>query len=261
MQSSSPKVKVSIAPNHLSTGTKEAMWQVYHKFYHYDQAQFMERIKTNNYYSFYTINERIVGFTGLRINQTELNGKKQLLIYFGQTVIDPAFRGQALIPRTAFKLCLKFWRKLLISDLYFWADALTYKAYLVFAKTVPQMYPTWKRNTPKDIKSIVDHLGQTYYCNNYCVQTGTVSKDKVLVNDTTMKVPAKYREDKDICFYLQANPKYIDGYGLLTITHMDRKNIGSLIQKCLKKMFQREPQQQEQEMPKEIVLRSTSEMS
>jgi hypothetical protein len=255
MQTNSPKVKVNIASNQLSPETKEAMWQVYHQFYHYDKAQFMERVKTNNYYSFYTIGDRIVGFTGLRINETELNGRKQLLIYFGQTVIDPVYRGQALLPRTAVKLCRKFWRKLLVSDLYFWADALTYKAYLVFAKTVPEMYPSWKQTTPPHVKSIIDHLGQAHYRDNYCNQTGTVVKDKVLVNDTTMKIPAKYQEDQDIRFFMQANPRYVEGHGLITIVRMHGKNIGSLLLKCIQKTLkQKEAGQVSRQQ--EVVLRS-----
>lgn len=253
MQSANPKIVVDIVPTPLSTETREAMWALYHRFYHYDKVQFMQRINTNNYYSFYTTAGRVVGFTGLRINRTSLEGKKQFLIYFGQTVIDPAFRGQALIPRTAVKLCLKFWRSLLVSDLYFWADALTYKAYLVFAKTVPVMYPSWKCPTPVHIKSIIDHLGSIHYKANYCEASGTVIKESILVNDTTTHIPTKYRQDADIRFFTEANPRYVDGHGLLTITQMTRKNILALVYKCVKKALPAKKGNQ-QVLPQETVI-------
>lgn len=231
------KVKVNIVSNNLPEEIKEQMWEVYRQYYHYTKATFMQRIKKNNFYSFYTANGKIVGFTGLRINRAKVEGKRQLLIYFGQTVVHADYRGKSLIPVTGAKLCLKYWKEMLFSDVYFWADALTYKAYLVFAKTVEEIYPSRKRFMPTMIKAIVDHLGMLHYGNNYCIKTGTVHKQKVLVNDTTMRIPQKYKTDEDIRFYVQANPLFEQGHGLLTITPMNLTNIGQLFTRYIQKIF------------------------
>ncbi len=138
------KIDVNIIANNLSQDTKEQMWQVYKRYYHYTKSDFMERVAKNNYYSFYTVGKKIVGFTGLRINRSKVYGQSQFLVYFGQTVVHEDYRGQSLIPVTGAKLCMKFWKEILYSKVYFWADALTHKAYLGFAYTVKAMYPSRK---------------------------------------------------------------------------------------------------------------------
>lgn len=230
------KIKVNIVSNQLTEVVKEQMWQLYKKYYHYSRVSFMERIEKNNYYSFYTQNDQIIGFTGLRINHAKVYGRKQFLIYFGQTVVHEDYRGKSLIPTTGAKLCMKFWKAFLFSDVYCWADSLTYKAYLVFAKTVAEMYPTYKQKMPAKIKTIIDHIGELHYGDDFCPSTGTIRKDRVLVNDTTMQIPAKYTFDRDIQYFLQVNPKYKKGHGILTICPLDRKNVFMLLKRYMNKV-------------------------
>ncbi|MEO1261080.1 MAG: hypothetical protein AAFZ15_19925 [Bacteroidota bacterium] len=232
-----PKIKVTITTNELSTAIKEEMWELYRHYYFYDKAYFMQRTKSNTHFSFYRANGRLIGFTGLRINRTNVNGKRQFLVYFGQTVVHHDFRGKSLIPVTGAKLCMKFWKDLLCSNVYFWADALTYKAYLVFAKTVDVMYPSCKAAMPAQVKAIVDHLGKLHYPDAYCPATGTVYKEKMLVNDTNTQIPAKYQLDKDIRFYVHANPNFCKGHGLLTITPMNGSNVRQLLERYGQKML------------------------
>lgn len=231
------KIKVTITSNQFSDAIKEQMWEVYQKYYHYTKSDFLARIEKNNFYSFYKKDNKIVGFTGLRIDKTKVQGRKQLLVYFGQTVVDEKYRGQSLIPVTGAKLCLKYWKEMLSADVYFWADALTYKAYLVFAKSVAEMYPSRKNSMPESMKQIIDHIGHLYYKQTYCPKTGTIQKDKILVNDSTMRIPLKYTADEDIRFYLKANPLFREGHGLLTITPMNRTNIGNLLNRYIQKIF------------------------
>lgn len=229
------KIKVNIVENILSDTVKEEMWQLYQPYYHYSRAYFMQRIHKNDYYSFYKVDGKLVGFTGLRVSRTKIEGEKQLLIYFGQTVIHSDYRGKSLIPVTGLKLCMKFWRELLQRKLYFWADALTYKAYLVFAKSVDEMYPSIRYPMKSLVKNLIDFIGHTYYQGTYSIQTGTVQKDTVWVNDSTTQIPLKYQADRDIKFYQQANPLYMEGHGLITVAPMTRKNIWLLLYRSIRK--------------------------
>jgi hypothetical protein len=229
------KIQVTITTNELNEATKEEMWQVYHQYYHYSREYFMQRIHRNNYFSFYRVDGRIVGFTGLRINRTEVYDKECLLIYFGQTIISKHHRGNALIPRTAVKLFLKYWKDLVRGRIYVWADALTYKAYLVFAKTLKEFYPTYKSAMPVHVKALINFVGDEYYGETFCLNTGTVRKDTVFVNDPTTLINARQEKDKDVLFYAQSNPNYIKGHGLITLAPMTGKNYLYLILKCIRK--------------------------
>lgn len=229
------KIEVSITSNEIAMTKKEEMWNIYRKYYTYTKESFLARIDRNNYYSFYTANGKIVGFTGLRIHRANIDGKSNLLIYFGQTVIDSEFRGKSLIPLTGAKLCMKYWKDLLFNKAYFWADSLTYKAYLVFAKTLAEYYPTYKYQTPNPIKAIFDNIGQTYYGNDYCPNSGTVKKDNIFVNDPTVKVTRKYQLDADISFFVNANPMHQQGHGLITLAPINSRNILLIMKRYIRK--------------------------
>ena len=231
------KIKVSITTNELTEQVKNDMWVVYQQYYNYDRPYFMSRIDSNNYFSFYLVEGRIIGFTGLRINRTEVEGRECLLIYFGQTVIDKQYRGYALIPRTAAKLLLKYWKDLLQGRIYVWADALSYKAYMVFAKTIGEYYPSYKASTPKHVQALINFVGEEYYGENFCQQSGTVVKNTVFVNDASTIIDTQREKDKDVLFYAASNPNYIKGHGLITLAPMHSRNYLIMLVKCIRKLL------------------------
>ena len=232
------KIKVSIASNNLPASVKEEMWAIYRHYYHYTREEFFQRFQKNNFYSFYTLEGKIVGFTGLRIDR--IDGK--LLVYFGQTVIDESSRGNFLIPRTALRLFARYWKDMLLSKMYFWADNLTYKAYLVFAKNLEEFYPSYQEETPAPVNRLIDQIGEKYYPETFCPETKTVRKDAVLVNDINTVIAPKYLADPDIRFFTLANPRYDRGHGLITIGPMHLQNVVGVIKKSIAKKFKRKEQ-------------------
>lgn len=228
---------VIVAQQSLNPAQKEEMWQVYKSYYHYSKSYFMERTERNTHFSLYLQNGKIGGFTGLRINRMKLNGKRKFLIYFGQTVITYGLRGQSLIPTTGIKLIGKYWRELMTSDAWFWLDALSYKAYLVPAKSLRYFYPSAKEEMPKTAMELRDFVGEKYYQGNYCPQSGTVRKNTNVLNDATVRIYNQDLTDPDIAFFAQTNPKHVDGHGLLTFAPINRTNIGKLVQRSLLKQF------------------------
>ncbi|MEL6863470.1 MAG: hypothetical protein AAFP19_03580 [Bacteroidota bacterium] len=222
----------------LSEAHRAAMWRVYHQYYHYSQRAFMQRINNNNYFAMYHIKGELIGFSGLRINRVHVAGKSRLLIYFGQTIIEKAYRGQSIIPITGAKLCAKYFWELISGKVYFWADALSYKAYLVFAKTLEEYYPNYQSPNTEEINALIDHIGQQFYANSYCPKSQTVKKTKRLVNDATANIYPSDLKDEDIRFYLKANPACRQGHGLITIAPVNRKNIGRLIRRYWSKWWE-----------------------
>lgn len=236
-------VKVSIVKNELSPAMIDQMWSVYQKYYNYSQTYFLERLNKNNYFSLYQVGDEIVGFTGLRINRTKMNGKKRLLINFGQTIVEKAYRGKSLIPATGAKLCMLFPYELLFHKTYFWADCLTYKAYLVFAKTLEEYYPSYKYDPSEDVRDVIDYIGATHYADSYCPKTGTVNKESIVVNDVNTSIPEKYKEDQDINYYAQANSQFETGNGLITLGPVNFTNFSLLIKRFVKQSLGIHPKQ------------------
>ena len=231
------KTTVKIVTNQLSAATKEEMWSVYQDYYRYSKQSFMDRIGTNNYYVFYLHRQKLVGFTGLRINRISLNGKTRVMIYFGQAIIQPEFRGKSFWAITGVKVARKFWRDLWKSKVYFWADALSYKAYLVFAKTLLEYYPNREVQTPAITQELIHYLGNKHYPGSFCSLSGTVQKNLNLVKDRSASIPYWGVHDPDIQFYTKANPQHEAGHGLLTIAPVNRKNVAYLVKRYFYKIL------------------------
>ena len=232
-----PSIQVKIRNNRFTEAQKEAMWRIYTPYYCYAKEDFLERIPTNSHYAVFTCGEDIIGFSGLRIDRVNIAGSRRLLIYFGQVVIDEPFRGKSLMPIVAAKLCMKFWKDLLFSKLYFWADCLTYKAYLVFAKTIEECYPSRKYVMPAENREIIHFIGEKYYRDSYNYANGTVRKSRNLVSDPAAQIVLKHRQDEDIRFFTQANPLYAKGHGLITLAPMNYCNIRMLFGRYLQKFW------------------------
>lgn len=221
----------------LTLAQKAEMWAVYRGFYHYSEQYFMERIHRNTHFSLYLHGGKIVGFTGLRIDKTQVNDRRQLLLYFGQTVIGRAFRGQSLIQTTALLLVLKYWKAWLLSDVWFWYDALSYKAYLVSAHCAQEYYPSYRHPMTGMARQIRDFAGKTWYGDTYCPQSGTVAKPVNFLNDATVNIYPEDLDHPDVAFFAQANPKHAEGHGLLTLVPASKANLGVLIRRYWKRLW------------------------
>ena len=228
-------LQVVIRDNQLSQELKEKMWEVYQPYYSYTKEYFMKRVAKNNYYSFYMNGDQVVGFTGLRINEFTIKGKDYFTIYFGQTVIKSEYRGSSLIQKTGIKLSMKFFHKLVSCKSFFWADALTFRSYLVFAKTLEQYYPSFQSEMPEEIKQLRNHIGLTHYPETFCKETGTVVKTKNVVVDHSAKIEEKHLIDPDIAFFARANKKHSEGHGLITLGPINTTNLVRIALKIVKR--------------------------
>lgn len=200
----------------------------------------MMRFEKNTHYALYFSKTQLIGFTGLRIENPIIKHKKRLLIYFGQTVVHPKYRGQSLFRRTGLKLLRKYFLSILDSKIYFWADTLSYKAYLSFSKSVKTCYPSRLQLLTPEIQVVRDYLGNKYYGPNYCRQSGTIQKDQVLVNDHLVSIRPKALIDPDVKFFIQINPKHEIGNGLLTVAEFKPSDIGFALFRMLKKQHLRQ---------------------
>jgi hypothetical protein len=244
----STSIDIQLHTNQLSATVLAEMWHVYRPYYHYSEEYFYSRISNNTHYALYRKAGKLVGFTGLRLQTITVKDEKSLrfrkrrkryfTIYFGQTVITEEVRSSGIINRTGILILKKYWKVLLSHRIMFWADALSYRAYLVFAKNLLAFYPSVKKSLPKEILQLRNKLGDQYYADRFCQETGTIRKDSYLIRDPNVVVTSDKLLDSDIFFYVQANPKYKEGYGLLTMGPASWENIMYMIGKAFKKSLE-----------------------
>lgn len=230
------KVNIKItASDQLSAQTIDQMWDVYKEYYHYTAVYFRQRIQRNTHFALFYKHDKIIGFTGLRINKVSIDGRKTSLFYLGQTVVHHDYRGKKLLRRMGIKLAKAFCLDFLLRRGYLWCDAISYKSYMAIAKGMFEFYPTFRNQTPQFEDSIIQFVGKNFYGNSFCSKSGTVSKKQNFVSDPSALITSLELRNPDIQYYAEANPGYVQGNGLITLTPMNWANIKYLIQNIWKK--------------------------
>ena len=238
-ESQKMKTKVLIRSNQFSVQEKEAMWGIYQHYYRYSKAYFMERLGQQDQFVLLKHGDQLVGFTGMKIRKVKIAGKWRRLIYFGQAVLHPSARGKSLLSAAAFLLCWKYWQDLLLGRICFWCDALSYKSYLLFAKSVESYYPSYQQQTPPAIDAVIQYIGESHYTDSFCRQTGTVQKPQNYLDDPTVLVCPQDLADPDISYYIRQNPGYQKGNGLITVAPITYKDLYMLAGRFLRKGWQK----------------------
>lgn len=223
----------------ISESTKENMWAIYKKYYSYSKAYFMQRIPNNTHFAFFNEGENMVGFTGLRINKIKVDGRKKLLLYFGQAVIEKGYRGKNFLRRMSILIGIKYLKDLIITDGYCWSDTISYKSYLFYAKSMKEYYPTYKTETPIKEEKVIYKIGETFYPDSFNPFSGTVRKEKNYVTDTSAHITNRHLSSPDIKFYATANPGHAKGHGLITIVPMSLGNLMHIMIKSITKKMKR----------------------
>ena len=108
---------------------------------------------------------------------------------------------------------------------------------MAFAKATTEYYPSYKNQTPVQVKAILDKLGQHYYGDRYDPSTGTVQKDQIIVDDPSTQITEQDLQNPDIAFFAKANKNYRKGHGLLTIVPANVNNFVYCFKRCLQKQL------------------------
>ena len=231
------RLNTEILKSENTLSVRDQMWRLYNRYYQVEPASFFARFAGNDYYALYKKGDRLIGFTALRLKEIKTPYGKFMTFYVGQSIIDKNFRNRSLIPQTCVKVVAKNFALNPFQPLLVWCDSLTYKPYLAFAKATTEYYPTYKKQTPDYIKAVRDELGKHYYGENYDPATGTVAKDKVIVDDPSTAISEKDLQNPDIRFFTEANKNYRQGHGLITIVPANAKNFAYCFKRCLKKQL------------------------
>ncbi len=214
-------------PAQLENDDVEILWQLYSPHHSTSRAQFEERIRNFDGIALFRerYRGRIVGFTGVRIREVDVMGRRRGTLYFGQTYIEHAFRGQQFIQRTVTWLMLTQRIRSPRIPWYFWSDALSYKPYLIMARNLEHFFPNPGQTTPPEIKQLVDQLGQIYYGATYDAASGVVRKVDRRLHDHVAPIGERELRDPFIRFYAERNPNHDRGHGLIIICPLSLENL------------------------------------
>ncbi len=160
------KIEVTIIPNLLSPEMLAELWVLYAAYYPRSKASFLAHHKKFNYIALYAQKGQILGFTGLKINTAEWEGKTIQDIYVGQTIVDRSFRNN-LLRLTVTKLLLEELRLTLSSDAHIWCSEIRYEPFVLSIEDRTTFYAPPRTSKRLRLNGLVDYLTQTNYGDSY----------------------------------------------------------------------------------------------
>lgn len=221
--------------NRFNDAELKRMLTIYQGSYTCTWEEFLEKKETIDLYATYVDNEEIVGFTGLCYKKIEVDGKRYMALYVGQTAIPSAYRGKSLIQRTIIKLLFKHYTSHPFTTLLIWNNAVTYRPYLILSKGLKDYYPNTENEANTHYKNIQNKLGEIYYLKYYNPETGLVIKDVNVMKAHEVNYTQKELSDAHIRYYLDRNPGSAQGHGLISFCIGSMENLSFYLKKKMAK--------------------------
>lgn len=175
----------------------------------------------------------LVGFTTQKILQVDVNGKIVHGIFSGDTIIHKDYWGDMEL----FKVWADFWFSYAedYEEFYWFLICKGYKTYRMLPLFWTEFYPDYRRETPEFEKSIIDAYGKMLYPNDYNENTGVMEyqakKDKLKLG--VADIGAKELKNKDVQFFCEKNPDYINGNDLACLAKIDKKMLKKKVREFL----------------------------
>ena len=205
---------------------------------------------------------QLVGFTGIRVKEFNIKGHGKLgAVCFGQTYILPGYRGQGSIQRAVTRLLFTERIRSPFTRWFFWSDALSYKPYLVMARNLRDYFPHPEKPTPAITQALIEAVGEHYYGAAFDRSTGTVIKSDIRLKSHVAPVGADERRDPAIQFFVERNPQYVAGHGLIIVCPLSLRNLATYVHRVVSHALRAHPSQSKRESGLSQVARTVQALS
>ena len=219
----------------LDAATHGAMWEIYRAGHEITRAEF-EAASFRKFDRIFLYRRRdgvLRGFMGIRDRTLCLPDASRIrCIYFGQACFRPEDRGSGMAVVAPLLLSVGHVLRFPGRRALGWFDALTVRPYLMSHRAAAEVYPDPRRPTPPELIEVRDRLGHTYYGDAYDPARGVIRKTARLVSEPPVD-PARLA-DPLVRHYVELNPGYVDGDGLLVLVPVTMATVRRALRRILK---------------------------
>ncbi len=201
-----------------------AMYRLMEEFY--DNTE--EQVFLRDFYdkdfclALYHDTDGLVGFTTQKLLELEVGGKKVHGMFSGDTIIHKSHWGDIEL----FKVWADFWFEYAekYDEFYWFLICKGYKTYRILPLFWTEFYPCRGKKVPVYEKSIIDAYASVLYPDEYDSVSGVIKynhvKDKLKAG--VADVGEHEMKNKDIAFFCEKNPGYINGNDLACIAKISK---------------------------------------
>lgn len=203
---------------------RNVMYRLMAEFYDNTSESVFQKDFLDKDYCLCLYHERggLVGFTTQKVMTVDIGGREIHGIFSGDTIIHKEHWGDMQL----FKTWADFWFDFAkqYDEFYWFLICKGYKTYRMLPLFFTEFYPNYRVRTPVYEQSIIDAYASKLYGGEYNRESGVIEyrtvKDKL--KQGVADVGSREMKNRDIAFFCQANPGYIQGNDLACLAKIDR---------------------------------------
>jgi hypothetical protein len=165
----------------------------------------------------------IQGFSTLVTVRLEVEGRRALGVFSGDTVLDKRYWGSRALGRAFLRYLLLEKLRRPAEPLYWLLISKGYKTYLMMANNFAEHYPRYERSAPARIQRLMDAFYTALYPDAYHAATGLIETpgETYRLKSAVAPIPVRLIEaNPRIAFFQQRNPRWQQGCELACIARM-----------------------------------------
>jgi len=215
-----------VSRDSLGIETRREMFELIRGYFDgVEESKFIDDLNEKDGVVLLEEDERVLGFTTLRVFDSEHNEDKIKIVYSGDTIVHQEYRNS-----TQLSSCwLAFMDQLAASSpdyrvywLLICSGFRTYRFMPVFWK---EFYPSFNMEMPPDLKMLLDQTAHSLFGNEYNSDTGIVTfENPQVLKNGEGDIAESRRRNSHVAYFESVNPGHILGDELVCIAEVSRSN-------------------------------------
>ena len=165
---------------------------------------------------------KLQGFSTLLKVPLQMNGKKAIGVYSGDTVVNKDYWGSSALGVEFLKYLWKLKIKRMGTPVYWFLISKGYKTYLLMAKNFTTFYPRFETTIPKEFKELMDDFYGKKFPGNYQIESGLIVHQgkSCALKEKISDITSEHILEPRIAFFQKKNPEWSKGDELTCIAEM-----------------------------------------
>jgi hypothetical protein len=182
------------------------------------------------------------GFSAVTSFATRVAGRPVVIVYSGDTVIDPEHWGHSALQRAFLRYIVACKVRHPFTTVYWYLITKGFKTYLLLARNFPVHWPRHDRPTPPWERSLLDHLARARFGERWDPARGvlgTAPGTGRLRTEVAPVTEALAAGDPAVAFFARANPGHAAGEELCCLGLVDPAQWGYYLGRLGLKLLRR----------------------
>ncbi|MGI9302221.1 MAG: hypothetical protein ACR2RB_05870 [Gammaproteobacteria bacterium] len=227
------EVTAGLCPaSELERPVRSAMFRLYSRHYGASsEARFYTDLEDKDYVlRLHKANGALVGFSTLAVYEQDIEEEVVGVIYSGDTIIDPRYWGHQRLAFTWLRFAGQIKVRNPQQSLYWFLIVKGHRTYRYLSAFSRVYYPAPDKPVPPEIQTLMDTLARHRFGGAYDPGTGLVHfpSSRGHLVQTLAEVPVKDRHRAEVRYFLERNPRYVDGDELVCLCELSAENLKPL---------------------------------